>query len=274
MSKQRYELAVYLLLVMLSVILALVAFFVFHQGSDGLQALLLNMSTELAGAVLIFFIVKRVFLLDREDELFKEIQYLKKQIKARFNPIIKEDDIGLEFFLKQQVETAQSIDLLGYNLVRLLRYIREPLVSAVRRGAKVRILLVDRNGEAGRVMSRSTSTPQMMTNDFEAANVFISDVEKKLSSDGDSKGSFEFHLTDWIPSCSMIIIKYGPNKGIARISIQNPSLRQPAEGRRAIVLPHPEYADDFGYFASQFDALWNRDSYDPAPRKSQQTPYN
>ena len=133
---------------------------------------------------------------------------------------------------------------------------------------------MDRNGEAGRVMSRNTSTPQMMMNDFEAAKVFISDVEKKLSSDGKSKGSFEFHLTDWIPSCSMIIFKYGPNKGIARISIQNPSLRQHAEGRRAIVLPHPEYADDFEYFAGQFDALWNRDSYDPTLRKPQQTPHN
>jgi Skp family chaperone for outer membrane proteins len=67
---QRYELAVYLLIGLLALVLFLVGTFVITSGT--LNGIILNLSSELLGVALIFFIVNRIFLLDGDDNSNQE----------------------------------------------------------------------------------------------------------------------------------------------------------------------------------------------------------
>ena len=76
-QKLRYLLAVYLVVALAAIILGLIAF---NQKNVTWQALLLNLSTELLGVVLVFLLVNILFLLgdwDLSDQVKELVQTLK-----------------------------------------------------------------------------------------------------------------------------------------------------------------------------------------------------
>ena len=257
-KKQRYVLAVYLFLAALAIIFALIGINYYGETSP-IRGLLLNLSTELAGVVLIFFIVNQLFLLSREDDLLAEIRSLKKEAKTRFNPMMSQEEARNSFILTQYLRDAQSVDLLGYTLSSLLKQFREPLVDAIRRGTRVRILLVDATGEAGEIMRHHSNKAHMVDREARAGLEFAQDIERQVRRDNNSRGTVEVRLISWIPSCNMIVVKGDQEGDVAKVGINPPSYRRPAQGRRNLILSRSEHPQDFEYFTSQFDALWNDD---------------
>lgn len=256
--RKRYTLAVYLLLLALAIILALVGIN-YLVGPE--QSLVLSLSTELAGVVLIFFIVNQLFLLSREDDVLDEIQALKQEASAKFSPLVSEEEGRVRFGFKQRLQGAETVDLLGYALSGLLKDFREPLSEAIHGGTAVRILLVDITSDAGKMMREHSRKPDMATRETKLGHSFVLDVLQRVENDPDKRGTLEFRLTTWIPSCVMIIVNRDRDDGAAYIGISPPSYREPATGRRGLVLTRAEHLHDFQYFVRQFDALWSQDSF-------------
>lgn len=262
MNKQRYALAVYLLLAAISIILSLIALN-YYQNSNSIQSLLLNISTELAGTVILFFIVNQLFLLDRDEELPKAIKNLTARVNEQFSPLMMSDNVT-QLFIDEKffLNSAESIDVVGYNLVGMIRHLRTIFGEAVRKGVKVRIIVVDRNSTAAEMLCKHSDKPQMISDDMRNVLDFIHDIEQNIKNGPKPKGTFEVRQTSWLPSCAMTIIRYKTdNDGIARITIHPPSFRLPARGRRALMLRKRDYPDDFEYFSAQFEGLWQKDSY-------------
>ena len=258
-QKQRYALAVYLLLATLSVILALVGMN-YYQETHPMRGFLINLSTELAGVVLIFFIVNQLFLLDRERDLSTEIKSLSKNIHARFSPLAWEEASRELLNLETCFLQADSIDLLGYNLANLLGAYREHLANSVRRGARVRILFVNPTGAALTLMRSATDNPQVFERDPRRSLRYISEIEGLIEQAGDAKGTLSVRLALWIPSCSLILVDGDQETGVAKVTIHSLSLRLPIgrkyRDRLHLMLSREEYPREFDYFKTQFDLLW------------------
>lgn len=210
-----------------------------------MRGLLINLSTELAGVVLIFFVVNQLFLLDQERDVFKEIESLRDSIQAKFSPLAWEAASRERFGLETLVHEADSIDLLGYNLANLLGEFREPLAKSVRRGAHVRILPVDSTTTAGALMQDAMNHPEVIERDARRSFRYISEIEDLLAKMGDAKGALAVRLAPWIPSCSLIIVDSDKETGVAKVGIHSLSLRPPLgrkyRDRLHLVLGREEY---------------------------------
>ena len=223
MNKKRYALAVYLLLGSIATILALTA--LNYVQSETLKNLLLNLSTELGGAALIFFIVNRLFLLE-ENDIANQISQLRREIDKKFSPLISGNQSRELFPVEDKLKNAIQVDLLGYNLLSLLRNIRQLLINEIIDGASVRILIVDLHSQAGRVMQQNSNKPHMIESDFILALDFICDMKQEIEA-MNGNGSIGVKLVSWIPSCSLFIIKYSENEGIMKVTVHPPSFRLP-----------------------------------------------
>jgi hypothetical protein len=194
-----------------------------------------------------------------------EIQSLKQAIRTRFSPLMSSEEARASFELETLLQDAKSVDLLGYSLSSLLKNYRKPIAEASIKGTRIRILLVDVTRETGNVMRNHANKPHMVEREGKAGLEFAQDIERNIKSDPDAKGSVNIRLTSWIPSCNMIVVNGQQTDGVAKIGIHPPSYRQPAQGRRYLVLHRPEHMQDFDYFAEQFNALWREDG-EPLPK--------
>src|SRR5690606_34258375 len=136
--------------------------------------LLLNLSTELAGAVFIFIIVEQLFLLNNDQELQQlsgQIQQLKNDVRENFNPLTDKENIEARFDLRKLILQATSIDLSGYTCKTIFSDSsnRSQLREAIKRGAKVRVIVVDHKSLAGDLMRSHASHPELV------------DIDPKLS---------------------------------------------------------------------------------------------
>lgn len=258
-GRQRYVLAVYLLLAALSVIFALLGTRL--QETNPLRGLFLNLSTEVAGVVLIFFVVNQLFLLDRDRDLLKEIETIRNSIKSRFSPLLNEPQSYEQFRLEDLIEGAHSIDLLGLTLVNLFSMFRDSLVEAIREGAHVRVVLVDLASPAGELMHDAMYGTDVYIQDAKRSLAYIAQIEDSIKEIDATKGSLAVKVTSWLPSCSIIIVDGDNETGIMKVGINSPSRRVPVRhgyhDRLFLILKREEYPAEFEYFRTRFDLLFD-----------------
>lgn len=156
-SKQtnRLTLAVYLFLAALAIILALIGI-KYIQNDSPTRDLIINLSTEILGVVIIFFIVNQLFLLNKEKDFTKQIESLKDGIKSKFSPLVWEFDIKDKLRLEEWFLKAKSIYILGYNQAKLLQTIRPILLDSINKGTFVKILIVDPESIAGDLFRKNS----------------------------------------------------------------------------------------------------------------------
>lgn len=103
-TSQRYSIAVYLILFLLAVIVSLLAFYVVKD-SPSVQSLMVNISTELGGAALIFFILI-YFALDGIDT--NKVEELLGEIRSDTELIKKSTDVQNTIEVQKQLHSLQS----------------------------------------------------------------------------------------------------------------------------------------------------------------------
>ena len=180
-------------------------------------------------------------------------------MRRKPNPIVSEIDGRLQLNLEERLKTVRALDLMGYNLVGLLRDIREPIAEAVSRGATVRILVVDFNSLAGELMSKHSNRKHLLPSDFAAALEHIRDIDRLKNAKLRVDGRLDVKWTSWIPSCNMVLIDAKEEKGLAKIGINPPSFRRPVTGRLGLLLSRRYHPAELDYFIEQFEVLWHDD---------------
>jgi len=260
-SYKRHILLVYLFLTSISIILVFVELNVFTK-EHPLDGLFLNLSTEIAGVVIIFFILS-YFLRDKEEELTAQITNLRQEIRS--NVIFwdsREKDREL-FKVKSYLSEAQSLLMVGSNMVNLIDHLREELPNAVVNGlnAKILILNPDHNNEAFKLIISTQENSEPLTKTTERSHRYISEIREKIGrSNRKVKGTLEVKTLTWVPSCSMTIILGKDNWGKAKITFNTPSQHAPNKDDRrrlTLILDKKLHEDEFDYFTRHFNLLWN-----------------
>ena len=134
-GKVRYYILIYSLITCLSIILLLVAF---RLSDDIWQATILNLSTELLGVVLIFFLVNYIFSIE-EWNLTERIGHLLKHLESSDTVLAK------KFFIERpdlvpSIRDSVKIDMCGFSLSYGLQNTGE-LRDRITEGCNVRILI-------------------------------------------------------------------------------------------------------------------------------------
>jgi len=256
-EKRKLALAVYLALGLLGALLAVIPLNYIDK-SNPIRDVLLNLASEVAGVVLIFFIVNRLFLIDREDELSKKIDLLQNSVETKFSPLVWKSKATEHFDVDSLIYSAESISLLGYNLAQLLGDRRAQLGEAVSRGLNLRIMIIDPDSEAAKFFFRSLDS-DILSRDAQRSLQYFSDIKNVAYQSQKPKGSFNVKLISWIPSCGMNIVQLSKDDGIARISLHSPSIRMPVGKIREnleLLFKKQDHNREFEYFLTQYNILW------------------
>lgn len=136
-QKQRYLIAIYLLIGLGTVVLGYIG----TQTPSPYQSILLNISADLAGVVIIFAIINRFFLID-EWNTSERIQNLLDQLENH------DRASAIDFFqpspdITGHLATAQQIDLCGITLTAVVTEQLANLRDRILEGSDLRLILID-----------------------------------------------------------------------------------------------------------------------------------
>ena len=142
-----------------------------------------------------------------------EAEKIKAELKGDASPvggpkerlIVSDSNVRFDLSLEERLDAARTVDLLGYNLKSLLQATRELIANAVERGTTVRIVLVDIQSLSAQIFGKHTNRPHLLVPDWIAALEHIRDIRRLLEEKPMVNGRLEVRVTDWIPSCSLIL---------------------------------------------------------------------
>jgi hypothetical protein len=188
---------------------------------------------------------------------------IAEETDAKFGLFTSDKDTFSNFKVEKGIETAQSIELLGYNLKSLLQEIRVPLANAIIRGASVRIILVDITSKSVQdTFQNHSNRPHLVIPEWVTGLEHIKDIRELLASAPKINGKFEVKVTTWIPSSNLIIFNADNENGTMKVGIHTVIFRQPLSGRLSLVLHKKDNPTAFEYFTKGFETLWSKDSVD------------
>jgi hypothetical protein len=241
-QKHRYEAAAYISVVCLSLLLVAVSRFIAWPTVANLAA---NVAASLLAVCVLFFLMNRFYLLSDNESSARQA-------------LLPSDRAREVLDLHERLAAAKSIDLLGYNLANFLDEYRDDLVSCVRRGGAVRILIVNPASTAGALIVENSKL-QSFARNSEIAREWVFDYIGGKLVEGKLAGGARLELGElnWVPSCSMVIIDRASRTAVLKVSVNTPFYRTPrTRGRLNLVLQPFQEPHWFEFFGDQFDALW------------------
>jgi len=255
-QKQRYVFAIYFGLTALAAAFALFGSLL-NEGT--IQSLLLNLSTELMGAVLIFFIVNWFFMLDSESSLIERVERVLTILEREHSVLLGSKKSRKILDLGERFNSAKQIDLLGYSLYKLFIEHKRYLIQCLKNGTKIRILLVNPEGKAGELISAHKAGAQYYLQWNQSFTILESLQKESISND--KGGGLEIKVIDFIPSCDMIMLDRDDyEKGIMKVSINGPYATTTKSNkildRRHLIFKKRNDPDDFETWLEQFESCW------------------
>lgn len=183
------------------------------------------------------------------------------QIKPLLANEVKQESLKIygNLKLEEHLKTAKTVDLLGYNLKSLLQANRELIANAVEHGANIRIVLVDIQNPIAQTFKAHSNRPHLLISDWVTGFEHIRDIQRMLAKKSKISGRFEVKLTDWIPSCNLILINSGEADGIVKVGVNSVVFRQSMSERFNFVLEKRQNAKAFDFFVKGYDTLWSED---------------
>lgn len=240
--RKRYEFAAYISIVCISLVLAAASTFI---PWNTIANLALNLAASLLSVCLLFFLLNRFFLLP--------------DMGSTGGETLLTTDLARETLdLNKRLGSAKSIDLLGYNLSSFLDEFRDKILSCVRRGGGVRILVINPNSAAGSVVKDNSRLESFSRNSDSTNELVHSYMGEQLQKERLPEGArLEFGRVNWIPSCSLVIVDRSLRKGVIKVAVNTPFYRTPRpRGRLNLLLKSSQDRHWFEFFADQFEELW------------------
>lgn len=246
--RTKYLVAIYLVVASLSIILALVGI---NYTQNPFQSLIINISTELFGVAILFFLVNRIFA-SNEAELSDRIESLIDHLERQQSFLRGVDsNQSLDTILSESNEICFS----GYTLIRILKHYESILTKRVRSGAIVRLIMVDPESKSAQIILENSEIK-----DFPSDIQLSIDYARRINNDGRSnkRGRVEVRLISWIPSCSLILIDPKRSNGLVRVTIYPPFFRSPIAARPHFNLSQLTHRQWYATYVEQFEKLWQQ----------------
>lgn len=260
---KRYVVAVYLLLLATSIILSLIGLN-YYDSDTPMQSLFLNLSTELTGAVLIFFVVDQIFQLgesDHKEDIAKKIDGLRKEIHQKFSPLVSKNYAESTLNFGKMLLECDSIDIMGYTRNTTLRQHRRAFEQAIQYGTSIRVIVIDVESDAGNLLKQNSNNVARTEQYFSATIDYATEIHQTTQTQN-SGGQFEVRVINWIPSYSLSIF-YPRLDSVNKmeVKINSPSYRAHRVGGRVrLLLDSQEHSREFLYFVNHFEKLWEHEA--------------
>lgn len=259
--KKKLAIAVNFIFLLISIILC--QFSLKNYSVDlSMQSILINLATDFFGVFVLFIIINLVFDLKGESERIVEennklLASIKTSIEIGSNSLVPRNELGRKFKIAKSINNSKEILLLGYTHSGLLRTFRRELIDAINSGVKIKLIILDLNEDD--LIRKFSSNYKRIKDIYEVGISTIKDIWQQTGKKG--RANFEVRLTDWIPSCELIICySKTSNPNIARIRIHPISFRSgEIYPSRILVINSHDNKDDFDYFVNQFQDLWEQD---------------
>lgn len=256
----RLEIAVYLCVAALAVPAIVASLYLENLL---LQNLLISVAASFLSVAFLFFLVNRFFGINENGVQSDKIEHLIKLAERRTSDLLDENEARNRFLLKELISSSEELDAISYNLSDFLITFWSLIIERVKQGAKIRLIAIDPSSCAYPVIDKSSPPHKPFDRSIHETLSRVQQIQKILAQEKRLKGSFEFRLTCWIPSCGLIIInpKLRTKGGMMKISIHSPHYSTPHdESNLNIVLSQVEHDRWYTYFLNQFEKLW-QESY-------------
>jgi len=251
-QKQRYVFAIYSGLGVLGIAVALLGALL-NEGT--IQSLLLNLSTELFGAVLLFVILNWFFMLDSEQSLTERIGSILTILEREYSVLLDSKKSREILDFEERLNSSKQIDLLGYSLYKLLSRNSKSLIEVINKSkTKIRMILIDPKSMAAQVVSAQTAGDRYLEQ-CDLSFKTLTFMKKNIIPN--AEGSLDIRLIRFIPSCVMIILDRDDNEqGMINVKIKAPYGSPPRLARRNFILKKRKDSDDFETWLEQFESCW------------------
>lgn len=256
-KKERYLLAVYSVVLLLSIVLIFVGLQITEQ--PDLKSIILNISTELFAIVLIFFVINKIFMVDQwnaEEKielLTKSIENSKKTRAIDFF----EYKINLSEYNKKSTKIEMCGVTLSSDINANFTLFREKILN----GCDIKFMLIDPDSSAPEMSSLRSEDEgndkyyrrklDITFGDFEylVKSINNSNIENKKT------GKLEIKLLSYPPSFA--INRFTKQNGEQELIIEMYAHKVGYDSPPMFRLNSKRDKKWFNHFSEQYDAMWN-----------------
>jgi len=219
-QKGRYLLAIYSVVVFIAIEIGMLAF---RQSNSVWQSLLLNLSTELLGAVFVFFLVNVVFLIGEWDLSERVNELVLKLENPSARDFFKKTPSAYD--LQKYIQNAKKIDLCGVTLTVTLNRNLSNLHQRLLDGTDIRIMIIQPNEETLRGAAKRSESGSVdyyrrrleaSLNDIEYLHKNWQEYRK---TDEDRVGNLAVGLLPFTPSFGMLNFDSGDDNRVAIVEM-------------------------------------------------------
>ncbi len=229
--------------------------------TDTWQSILLNLSTELLGVVVVFFLVN-YFLIGDDWDLSERVQRLVNRLELSDRPS------ATLFFQKpptidSYVQSAEQIDLCGVSLTSTINKQFSTLRERLQEGCNVRLIVIDPANSQAVEMSGLRSEARDTDYFHRKLAATFEDIQYLHK----SWEEYKTHAPETTGKLAIRLLPYAPSFGLKAFDTHQPQGMVFVEAyphKTASKVPHFELTQQrdgawYQYFVDQFAKMW-RDS--------------
>ena len=259
-KKERYLLAVYTVVLLLSIVLIFVGL---QIEKPDLKSIVLNISTELFAIVLIFFVINKVFIVDQWNAEEK-IELLTKTIKN------SKKTSAIDFFeekidLSEYHKKSTQIELCGVTLSSDINANFTLFREKILNGHNIKFMLINPESSAPKISSLRSEDEGNDKYYRRKLDVVFGDLEYLIKSinnsniEGKTIGNLEVKLLSYPPSFA--INRFTKQNGEQELVIEIYAHKVGYDSAPMFKLNNKEDKKWFNHFSAQYDAMWNASEY-------------
>jgi len=248
---KRQKAFAYFSLVIFALLMYIIAF-ILAKNFD-LQGIFINIGSSLIGVFLVFLLVDQLLYPEENDWLKDKLQLIHERIDSIKSDLFSDQEMYERFSMKEMMEQAETLDLLGHTFHRLLRSHQDSFIQLLNRGGKIRIIFIYPESvttSADRIF-RSRS---MIRRNLKAS---LNIIQKILGSQQqNSGGSLEIRFINWIPSCTLVVFDQDKPSGMIQVTV-HPIHEESSLGRLHFLTSSRLLRRWFEYYRSEFERSWD-----------------
>lgn len=260
MKKERYLLAVYLVVFLISIVLIIVGINLDPKEYEDLRGIILNISTELIAVVVIFFIINKIFLVDQwnADEKITELKEVLEKTKKTSAIDFFEKNINLTNFYENAIKIELSGVTLNSEVNKNFSLFRDKILE----GHEIKFMLIDPKSTAPKTSSLRSEDEGNVQYYLRKLKVVFGDfdylyksIKNTLDEDILTK-NFQVKLLPYPPSFA--IHRITKNNGRKDIIVEIFPHKVGYDFPPMFVLNSKNDKEWYDFFSDQYDAMWDK----------------
>lgn len=248
-ARHRLMLSCYIFILILAGLFYLASLY-FEQGE--IKSYLLSLSSGCAGTVFFFFIFK-FFMSDSDSILLEKIDSMisTKILSTKYD--VKEKDVLAAFFTSLADNHITNMYFVGYSMAHIFQQYQGELICHLRKGAKIKVILIDPISSAGKVMEETVGSKELVIEPHHRSVRYIRNINEKSI-----RNKIGIRKVSWIPSCSIIYAVSKQNFYAICMGINGFVLDHSVD-RRLYTISVSKFKDDkMLFFESHIEKLWTK----------------